>query len=161
MGKIAYIALGSNIGDCRGNLDLALQLLQERGVQVLQVADYIVTAPYGVTDQPEFVNSACKVATDLEPLELLHLLLSLELEMGRVRKRRWGERNIDLDLIFYENEILDLPDLKLPHIDMQNRDFVLLPMVQLAPDFVHPVLGKTMSQLLAELQAGTARKEEN
>lgn len=150
---LAYVALGSNLGDKEANLQKAVQLLVEHGVEVVKTSDFLCTEPYGVTDQPQFLNAVCCVRTDLEPEELLHLLLAIEQEMGRVRLRHWGERNIDLDLLLYENQILTIDDLKLPHPDMQNRDFVLLPLAEIAPALVHPVLGKTIACLAEELQA--------
>ena len=150
---LAYVALGSNLGDKEANLQKAVQLLVEHGVEVVKTSSFLCTEPYGVTDQPQFLNAVCCVRTDLEPEELLHLLLAIEQEMGRVRLRHWGERNIDLDLLLYENQILTTDDLKLPHPDMQNRDFVLLPLAEIAPALVHPVLGKTIACLAEELQA--------
>lgn len=150
----AYIALGSNLGNLEDNLNTAIKNIKEQGIEVLAVSDYISTEPYGVTDQPQFLNAVIKVATTLEPLALLRTILGIENKMGRVRKRHWGERNIDLDLIFYEDVVMDTDELKLPHPDMQNRDFVLVPMAQIAPDVVHPVFNKTMAELKNELLVG-------
>jgi len=147
----AYIALGSNLGNLRANLETALKNIKANGIEILDVSDFISTEPYGVTDQPKFLNAVCKVSTTLEPLELLKTILEIENAMGRIRKRRWGERNIDLDLILYENVVMDTDELKLPHPDMQNRDFVLTPLVQIAPNLVHPVLGKSIQQLKNDL----------
>ncbi|MGM9582540.1 MAG: 2-amino-4-hydroxy-6-hydroxymethyldihydropteridine diphosphokinase [Phascolarctobacterium sp.] len=149
----AYVALGSNLGDKEGNLRRALELLKERGVEVVKVSSFICTEPYGVKDQPQFLNGVCEVRTSLTPVALLHTLLEIEQEMGRVRLRHWGERNIDLDLLLYEDVIMDTPELKLPHPDMQNRDFVLLPLVEIAPEITHPILGKTISELVICLSA--------
>lgn len=148
----AYVALGTNLGDPLENIHLALKLLEERGVRVLQVSTLIETEPYGVTDQPNFLNGVCQVETELSPLELLRLLLKLELDMGRVRLRRWGERIIDMDLLLYEDQVMNTPELTLPHMDMANRYFVLKPLYEIAPRLVHPVLNKTIEQLLRELQ---------
>ena len=149
----AYVALGSNLGDKEANLRKALELLQERGVEVVKTSSFICTEPYGVTDQPQFLNGVCEVRTSLVPLALLHTLLEIEQEMGRVRLRHWGERNIDLDLLLYEDVVMDTPELKLPHPDMQNRDFVLLPLAEIAPELVHPTLQKTISELVICLSA--------
>ena len=149
----AYVALGSNLGDKEANLRRALELLIERGVEIVKTSTFISTDPYGVTDQPQFLNGVCEVRTSLEPLELLHTLLDIEQEMGRVRLRHWGERNIDLDLLLYEDVVMDTPQLKLPHPDMQNRDFVLLPLAEIAPELVHPTLQKTISELVICLSA--------
>ena len=149
----AYVALGSNLGDKEANLRRALELLIERGVEIVKTSTFISTEPYGVTDQPTFLNGVCEVRTSLEPLALLHILLAIEQEMGRVRLRHWGERNIDLDLLLYEDVVMDTPELKLPHPDMQNRDFVLLPLDEIAPELVHPTLQKTISELVICLSA--------
>ena len=150
----AYVALGSNLGDKEANLRRALELLIERGVEIVKTSTFISTEPYGVTDQPTFLNGVCEVRTSLEPLALLHILLAIEQEMGRVRLRHWGERNIDLDLLLYEDVVMDTPELKLPHPDMQNRDFVLLPLVEIAPELVHPTLGKSIIEIKDKLICG-------
>lgn len=149
--ETAYIALGSNLGDKEKNLRRALLLLMQQGVEVIKVSSFFKTEPYGVTDQPQFLNAVCEVRTSLAPLALLDVLLATELAMGRVRLRHWGERNIDLDLLLYGDMVMDTERLRLPHPDMQNRDFVLLPLAEVAPDVVHPVLKKTMEELKEKL----------
>lgn len=148
---IAYIALGSNLGDKEKNLRRALLLLTQQGVEVVRVSSFISTEPYGVTDQPQFLNAVACVRTSLAPLALLDVLLAMELAMGRVRLRHWGERNIDLDLLLYEDVVLDTKRLRLPHPDMQNRDFVLLPLAEIAPELKHPTLQKTIYELKENL----------
>lgn len=149
--SIAYIALGSNLGDKEKNLRRALLLLTQQGVEVVRVSSFLSTEPYGVTDQPQFLNAVACVRTRLAPLALLDVLLATELAMGRVRLRHWGERNIDLDLLLYEDVVLDTPRLRLPHPDMQNRDFVLLPLAEIAPELRHPTLQKTIWELKENL----------
>lgn len=151
--SIAYIALGSNLGDKEKNLRRALLLLTQQGVEVVRVSSFLSTEPYGVTDQPQFLNAVACVRTSLAPLALLDVLLATELAMGRVRLRHWGERNIDLDLLLYEDVVLDTKRLRLPHPDMQNRDFVLLPLAEIAPELKHPTLQKTIWELKENLMS--------
>ena len=151
--SIAYIALGSNLGDKEKNLRRALLLLTQQGVEIVRVSSFLSTEPYGVTDQPQFLNAVACVRTSLAPLALLDVLLATELAMGRVRLRHWGERNIDLDLLLYEDVVLDTPRLRLPHPDMQNRDFVLLPLAEIAPELKHPTLQKTIYELKENLMS--------
>ena len=149
--SFAYIALGSNLGDKEKNLRRALLLLTQQGVEVVRVSSFLSTEPYGVTDQPQFLNAVACVRTSLAPLALLDVLLATELAMGRVRLRHWGERNIDLDLLLYEDVVLDTPRLHLPHPDMQNSAFVLLPLAEIAPELKHPTLQKTIYELKENL----------
>ena len=149
---VAYVALGSNLGDKKAYLEDALSLMKVHGIKVQKVSTWIQTAPYGVTDQPEFLNGAAEVIWDQDAQSLLMELLAIEKEMGRERKRHWGERNIDLDLILFEDEIMETEFLTLPHPDMQNRDFVLRPLAEIAPQKEHPVLKRSMLELWHELQ---------
>ena len=117
MSKV-WIALGSNMGEGRKNLDLAIKMMNERGVLVEKVSTYIETEPYGYTEQDNFVNAVCIAETKLSPRELLEVLLKIELDMGRVRIIKWGPRIIDLDILFYEDLIIDEEDLKVPHLSL-------------------------------------------
>lgn len=152
--SIAYIALGSNLGDKEANLRQALKMLLVKGLQIRSVSSFFKTEPYGATDQPEFINAVACVKTDLAPEKLLKLLLDTELEMGRVRLRHWGERNIDLDLLLYDDLIYYSEKLVLPHPDMQNRLFVLQPLSEIAADKIHPVYKKSIQNLLKSLTDG-------
>ena len=149
----AYIALGSNMGDKKGYLDMAVRRLSERkDCQVMKVSDYLVTLPYGGVEQDDFLNCALELRTTLEPEELLELLHEIEQEAGRVRQIHWGPRTLDLDILLYDDLIMDTPDLQIPHVEMHLRDFVLTPMVQIAPWKRHPLMKKTMKELLALLK---------
>ena len=150
--SVAYIALGSNLGDKEENLRRAIDLLAQAGVEIVASSSFYATKPYGVTDQPDFLNGVVEVNWTGSAVSLLHVLLATEKTMGRQRLRHWGERNIDLDLLFFGKEIINTQELVLPHPDLQNRLFVLEPLCELAADFVHPVLGKTMSLLLTEFR---------
>ena len=148
----AYIAFGSNMGDKKMYIDNGIRGLAEtKGCRIEAISDYLITEPYGVTEQDEFLNGVLKLRTLLTPEELLGRLHQLEQAANRERIIRWGPRTLDLDILFYDQEIIDTPDLHIPHIDLQNRDFVLVPMSQIAPYLRHPVLNQTISQLLDHL----------
>lgn len=150
----AWISLGSNLGDRKQNISSALARMEDRGIRIIKLSSLYETAPYGKTDQPPFINCACMVETSLCPADLLLRLLSIEKELGRVRKEHWGPRIIDLDILFYEDKIIDERNLAVPHPDMQNRLFVLEPLAEISPDLVHPVLGKSIAELLEGLTSG-------
>lgn len=148
----AYIALGSNMGDKKAHLDFAVDAFSSLpGCQVLKVSDYIATEPYGGVEQDEFLNGALLLKTWLSPEELLEKIHEIELSQGRERLIHWGPRTLDLDILFYDDRILDTEDLTIPHPEIQLRDFVLEPMEQIAPWLRHPVLNKTIRQLRREL----------
>lgn len=142
----ACLSLGSNLGFRKSNLRKALKALS--GIaKIMKISRFIHTRPYGKTDQPDFINCAVKIETRLSPEELLDQLLNIEERLGRVRKEKWGPRKIDIDIIFYNDGVIDTPRLKVPHPDMQNRDFVLKPLMEICPDFVHPVLKKSVREM--------------
>ncbi len=146
-----FVGLGSNLGDKKANLAEALRRLGEK-VKVLRVSSFYETEPVGVETQPVFLNAVAELETSLGPQALLDCLLAIEDAMGRKRTVHWGPRLIDLDLLFFENRVIDAPNLKIPHPEIQNRRFVLVPLAELAPNFTHPVLKKTVKELLAGLQ---------
>ncbi len=150
----AFIALGSNLGDSKGYIEGAVIALKEdRNVLVEKLSDLLVTKPYGGVEQPDFLNGVLEIKTLYHPEELLVNLNELERAAGRERTIHWGPRTLDLDIIFYDKLIYESENLIIPHVDMQHRDFVLKPMVQLAPNFRHPILQKTMQELLEECNA--------
>lgn len=148
----AYIALGSNMGQREEYLKMAVERIgQIRGCQVERVSSFLSTAPYGGVEQDDFLNGCMQIRTLLTPRELLDALQGIEREAGRERKIHWGPRTLDLDIIFYDREVVDEEDLQIPHIEMQKRDFVLLPLREIAPYLRHPVTGKTVSEMAEEL----------
>ena len=155
---IAYVALGSNLGHKKENLLQAIELLKNHGVNILAVSSFLVTKPYGVTDQPDFLNGAIKLEYDKSPEELLEVLLAVEQEMGRVRLRHWGERIIDLDLLLFGQEVIETKNLVVPHKDMENREFVLAPLAEIAPQVVLPNRNETIEELLTNLRKRDGEK---
>ncbi|MCI8854794.1 MAG: 2-amino-4-hydroxy-6-hydroxymethyldihydropteridine diphosphokinase [Lachnospiraceae bacterium] len=150
----AYVALGSNMGDRQAFLQQGVDGLKEtRGCEILAVSDFIDTAPYGVTDQAEFLNGAVKLRTLLTPWELLERLHEIEQAAGRERVIRWGPRTLDLDILLYDDLILDEEELHIPHIEMHKRDFVLKPLCMIAPYARHPLYGRMVRELLEELES--------
>ena len=148
-----YIALGSNLGDKEANLRLGVEGLRStRGCRVEAVSDFLVTAPYGGVEQDDFLNGAMKIRTLLTPHELLERLHEIEQEAKRERVVRWGPRTLDLDILLYDDLILDEEELHIPHIEMCKRDFMLKPLCQIAPYARHPVYNRTAAELLADLE---------
>jgi len=149
-----YIALGSNIGDSETYLNEAVEKIgQIPTCTVEKVSSYLVTEPYGVTDQPDFLNACLKLRTLLYPEELLKELNRIEKEAGRERIIHWGPRTLDLDILLYDDIVLEEDDLCIPHVEMHKRSFVLEPLAAIAPYKRHPVYGKTVREMLEEIQA--------
>jgi 2-amino-4-hydroxy-6-hydroxymethyldihydropteridine diphosphokinase len=155
MGTLALIGLGSNVGDRKAHLDAAVAALAETpGVTVRGVSSYHETAPVGgPPGQGAFLNAAAAIETTLDPRELLATLQAIEARAGRVRDVRWAERTLDLDLLLFGNLILDSAELTVPHPRMAIRRFVLAPLVEVAPSAVDPFTGRTISELLVNLDA--------
>lgn len=149
----AYIALGSNLGEKENYLDVAVEKLDKLPLcEVKKVSDWLVTKPYGGVEQDDFLNGCLELRTLLTPEELLDELHRIEAEAGRERLIHWGPRTLDLDIIFYDDIVIESDDLCIPHVDMQNRGFVLKPLKEIAPYKRHPVYGKTVHEMLAELK---------
>ena len=149
------LALGTNLGDKEQNLQTAIRLLW-RQLHNIQASPLYDTEPWGITDQPSFLNQVIMGTTTQSPFALLRFLLEIEQEMGRERIVRFGPRLIDLDIIFYDNLILSSYELTIPHPRMTERAFVLAPLADIAPNWVHPRLGCTVKQLLSRVDASTA-----
>ena len=143
-----YLSIGSNMGDREKFLNDGIEYIKtDEGVRVISVSDFIETKPYGMTEQDDFLNGAVKIETLLTPHELLDLLHEAEEAAGRVRDVHWGPRTLDMDILLYDSIILNDDDLVIPHPDMENRDFVLAPLNEIAPNAYHPVLRKTVSRM--------------
>jgi 2-amino-4-hydroxy-6-hydroxymethyldihydropteridine diphosphokinase len=153
MDKMAYISLGSNVGDRAASLRAALERLRRMG-PVPAISGFYETEPVELRDQPWFLNCVAALETTLLAQDLLRQLLAIEQEMGRMRLRDKGPRVIDLDILLYGEEVVEERGLKIPHPAMQDRRFVLEPLVEIAPDVVHPGLKKTAREMLKELPAG-------
>ena len=148
-----YIACGSNIGDRRAHLSAAVDaLLMDKRCRVLRVSDWVETTPYGGVEQADYLNGVLSIETLYTPEELLEVLQGIEKAEARERKERWGPRTLDLDILLYEGRLMDTDKLTIPHKDMQNRDFVLKPLSQIAPYERHPVFNKAVVELLAEVE---------
>ncbi len=147
-----YLSIGSNMGDKKAYLDQAVESLNNHPwIRVTNVSDYLVTAPYGGVEQDDFLNGCLELETVMQPQELLDTLHVIEQDLGRVRKIHWGPRTVDLDILFYDDLVMNTQNLIIPHKEIPLRDFVLTPLSQIAPDFVHPVLHKTVAQMREEL----------
>jgi 2-amino-4-hydroxy-6-hydroxymethyldihydropteridine diphosphokinase len=156
-----YLLLGGNKGDKLQTLQQTIAKLEQEVGCVIKQSGIYVTAAWGNTNQPDFFNQAICIETQLSPFDLLVKILAIEESLGRVRTdKKWAERTIDIDILFYNDEIIDTPDLKIPHPFIQERKFVLIPMLDIAAKFMHPQLNKSIQTLLNECE-DTLKVSEN
>ena len=146
----AYLLTGGNLGDRTINLHNAKEFIQQQCGKVTQTSSLYETAAWGNTDQPAFLNQALELETDINAKQLIRRILKIEKLMGRIRKEKNGTRIIDIDILLFNHEIYDYPFLKVPHPELQNRRFALMPLAEIAADYIHPVFKKPISQLLIE-----------
>ena len=146
----AYLLIGGNLGDRNNNLAEAVRLINSECGTVIKSSSLYETAAWGKSDQPDFLNQALQIQTELNARQLIRKLLKIEKRMGRIRSEKMGPRIIDIDILLFNNEIHELPFLSIPHPEMQKRRFALQPLAEIDPDLKHPVLKKTIQQLLDE-----------
>ena len=145
-----YLQLGSNIGDRLDNLDQSIKIITERIGNVLENSNVYESTPWGVENQRNFLNQVIFVKSNFDPYTILDLVLQIEKDMGRIRIEKWGERIIDIDILFIDDLIIESENLCIPHEFIAKRKFVLQPMCEIASGFIHPKLNKTISQILEE-----------
>ncbi|PCJ25811.1 MAG: 2-amino-4-hydroxy-6-hydroxymethyldihydropteridine diphosphokinase [Flavobacteriales bacterium] len=141
------LSLGGNIGDVKQAFNYSIKLLEKNIGELVLSSSLYKTKAWGVENQPNFLNQVLVFSTELLPIDILHVCLETELIIGRVRKEKWHKRLIDIDVLFYDGEIIDTPDLTIPHPHVHKRNFVLFPLVDIIPSFRHPLLHKTMKEL--------------
>lgn len=143
-----FLLIGGNLGDRAGHLGKAVALIRQRIGKIENISAIYETAAWGKIDQPDYLNQVVKVSTRLQPQEALKAILSIENDMGRIRKKVWEPRLIDIDILFYNEDIIREEHLRIPHPHLQDRRFVLVPLAEISPAFVHPVLKTTIKELL-------------
>ncbi|WP_312137746.1 2-amino-4-hydroxy-6-hydroxymethyldihydropteridine diphosphokinase [Sphingobacterium sp.] len=148
--NIVYLLTGANIGDPRQQLKDAKVEIAERVGKIIKESSIYESEAWGVEDQPIFLNQVLEVITPLSAAKVLQTIQQIELVLGRIRAQRWGSRTIDIDILYYNNDIIHEPDLQVPHPYIQERNFTLIPLSEIAPNFEHPIFKKTNQQLLMD-----------
>ena len=148
--SLVYIGIGSNLGSRKENCEKAVNLLSRKGIKVLKCSSFYETEPWGIKEQPKFINAAVEAETDLKPEKLLKTIKGIESDLGRGSGIRWGPRLIDLDILLYNDLVVKTNNLEIPHPGVKNREFVLKPLSEIAPDKIHPVLKKSIESLFLE-----------
>ncbi|MBE0426732.1 MAG: 2-amino-4-hydroxy-6-hydroxymethyldihydropteridine diphosphokinase [Nitrospirae bacterium] len=146
----AYIGIGSNLGNREENCFHAIELLEKKGIKIKKKSSLYETEPWGIKQQPIFLNMAVEIETELEPDKLLRLLKDIEKKLGRKNTLKWGPRIIDLDILIFDDIILNKKDLKIPHPLMHKRGFVLKPLNEIAPKINHPLLNRSIAELVQQ-----------
>jgi len=147
-----YAGFGGNVGDVVDRFAKAIDFLEDFGIKMVKKSNLYRSKPYGFENQNDFVNCVILFETDFVPEIILGLFKKAERILGRTERFKWGPREIDIDILFYDSLIYKKPELTIPHKDLQNRDFVLRPMFEIAPDFVHPVFKRTIRDLYSDLK---------
>ena len=150
-----YLGLGTNLGDKEANLDMAMEEIRKRVGEILSLSAYYITEPWGFDSKNAFLNAVCKVSTSLSPLDVLLTTQSIEKDLGRMKKSvngQYSDRPIDIDILLYDDIVLDSPNLTIPHPLMHKRTFVMEPLTEIAPELVHPVLHKCMKEILKRME---------
>jgi 2-amino-4-hydroxy-6-hydroxymethyldihydropteridine diphosphokinase len=142
-----YLCLSSNLGDRLQNLKQAIQSLQNNQIQVINSSNIYETEPWGLTEQPWFLNQCIQISTNLNPHQLLNIINQIESDLGRIRHQKWAERTIDIDILYYQDQIIQTEKLTIPHSEIKNRQFVLQPLAEIAPNFIDPLDNKTIKEL--------------
>lgn len=150
--NIIFLGLGSNLGNRAENLLTAQRLIEEQVGKIRSKSSIYETAAWGITEQDAFLNQVIEVETSFSPSAVLHLVLKIEKDMGRIRALKWGERSIDIDVLYYNDEVISTENLAIPHPFIQERKFVLVPLCEISQDFIHPKLKQTNLELFEKCQ---------